>query len=263
VRDAGETMPIGLSTWNINGLKASTRKGLQAWLAAGHHDIVCLQEVKSQADLLADLWFPGYSSHWFSASRAGYSGVVTLLSPRLTPLSVQRGLGDAILDHEGRALNIEFQDFEVLNIYAPHSHRLLTRLDVKLRFLDRLGEHMRHRRKFGKPLIVAGDLNIAHEERDVENFVANRHNAGFLPEERRWLDTVLNDGFRDAFRVFCSDAGHYTWWSPIKGVRDRNIGWRLDYVLVDERLQTCLRACFHSPEQMGSDHCPVTAIFDV
>jgi exodeoxyribonuclease-3 len=256
-------MPIRLSTWNINGLKASSRKGLQTWLAAERHDIVCPQEVKSQEDLLADSWFPGYASHWFSASRAGYSGVVTLLSSHVNPLSVKKGIGDAMLDDEGRALNVEFRNFEVLNIYAPHSHRQLTRLDVKLRFLDRLGEHMRQRRRSGKPFIVAGDLNIAHGDRDVANFGANRNNAGFLPEERRWLDTILQDGFRDAFRAFCSDAGHYTWWSPIKGVRDRNIGWRLDYILVDERLMGCLKTCFHSPEEKGSDHCPVTALFDI
>jgi exodeoxyribonuclease III len=256
-------MPIRLSTWNINGLKSSFRQGLQNWLSHGQYDVVCLQEVKAQEDLLGDAWFPGYTSHWFSASRAGYSGVVTLVSPRLSPLSVKKGIGDSLLDGEGRVLNVEFQDFEVLNIYAPHSHRQLTRLDVKLRFLDRLGEHMRERRKSGKPFIVAGDFNIAHEERDVANFAANRKNAGFLPEERRWLDVILQDGFRDAFREFCPDAGHYTWWSPIKGVRERNIGWRLDYILVDERIGCCLKSCFHSPEQKGSDHCPVTAVIDV
>jgi exodeoxyribonuclease-3 len=256
-------MRIQVSTWNINGLRSSFRKGLQGWLAESKHDVVCLQEIKSQEDLLGDAWFPGYASHWFSAARAGYSGVVTLVSPRLTPLSVRKGIGDPALDDEGRVVNVEFEKFEVLNVYAPHSHRQLTRLEVKLHFLDRLSSHVRQRRRSGKPFVVAGDLNIAHEERDVANFAANRKNAGFLPEERQWLDDILGDGFRDAFRVFCSEPGHYTWWSPIKGVRERNIGWRLDYILVDERLAGGLEACFHSPGQLGSDHCPVTAVLNV
>ena len=160
-------------------------------------------------------------------------------------------------------MNVEFQNFEILNIYAPHSHRQLKRRDTKLRYLELLGRELRARQKSGKPLIVAGDFNIAHEERDVANFAINRKNAGFLPEERQWLDDILKNGFYDAFRVFFSEAGHYTWWSPIKGVRDKNIRWRLDYILVDERLLPCLKACFHSPEQKGSDHCPVTAIFEM
>jgi exodeoxyribonuclease-3 len=256
-------MRIRLSTWNINGLRSSSRKGLQEWLFKGGHDIVCLQEVKSQQDLFGEAWFPGYRSHWFAAERSGYSGVVTLVTPRLVPLSVRKGLGDALLDAEGRVLHIEFQEFEVLNVYAPHSHRQLKRLDVKLRFLELLGAHLRERRRNGKPLLVAGDLNVAHEERDVANFAANRKNAGFLPEERRWLDRILSDGFRDAFRVFCADTGHFTWWSTMKGVREKNIGWRIDYVLVDDRLVGGLEACFHSPEQLGSDHCPVTLVFNV
>jgi exodeoxyribonuclease III len=256
-------MRIQVSTWNINGLRSSFRRGLQSWLAESKHDVVCLQEVKSQEDLLGDAWFPGYASHWFSATRPGYSGVVTLVSSRLTPLSVRRGIGDAALDDEGRAVNVEFENFEVLNVYAPHSHRRLTRLDVKLRFLDRLGAHIRERGRNGKPFVVAGDLNIAHEDRDVANFAANRKNAGFLPEERQWLDDILHDRLRDAFRVFCSEPGHYTWWSPIKGVRERNVGWRLDYILVDERLADGLEACFHSPDRLGSDHCPVTAVLRI
>jgi exodeoxyribonuclease III len=256
-------MCIQLSTWNINGLRSSVRKGLQGWLVEGKFDVVCLQEVKSQEDLFGDGWFPGYASHWFSATKAGYSGVVTLVSPRLTPLSVRKGIGDPALDNEGRAVHVEFEKFEVLNVYAPHSHRQLTRLDVKLRFLDRLGAYIRERKRNGKPLVVAGDLNIAHESRDVANFAANGKNAGFLPEERQWLDDILRVGLRDAFRVFCGEPGHYTWWSPIKGVREKNIGWRLDYILVDERLADGLKACFHSPGQLGSDHCPVTAVFIV
>ena len=254
-------MQIQVSTWNINGLRSGVRSGFEDWLAASHSDIVCLQEVKTEEDLLGSIWFPGYTAHWFGAERSGYSGVVTLVSERLMPVAIRKGIGDSIIDAEGRVISVELEEFELLNVYAPHSHRELTRLDFKLQFLDKLAEHVSKRRA-AKPLIIVGDLNIAHEERDLANFAANRKNAGFLPQERSWLDGILRTGFRDAFRFFCNDPGHYTWWSPIRGVRDRNIGWRLDYILVDERIVGSLKSCFHSPEQKGSDHCPVTAIFE-
>jgi exodeoxyribonuclease-3 len=251
-----------ISTWNINGLRSVVRAGFEKWLAASNNDIVCLQEVKTQEDLLGSVWFPGYRPHWFGADRLGYSGVVTLVSSRLFPISVRKGIGDPVIDGEGRVISVEFDQFEIVNVYAPHSHWKLTRLDFKLQFLDRLGEYIAHRKRRDKPLVIVGDLNISHAERDLTNFAANRNNAGFLPQERAWLDGILKNGFRDAFRVFCDDPGHYTWWSPIKGARERNIGWRLDYILIDERMIGCLKCCFHSPEQRGSDHCPVTAVLD-
>jgi exodeoxyribonuclease-3 len=249
-------MRIRISTWNINGLRSGMRSGFEDWLATSDNDVVCLQEVKTEEDLLGSVWFPGYTAHWFGAVRSGYSGVVTLVSSRLSAMSVCKGIGDAIIDSEGRVISVEFDQFEIVNVYAPHSHRELKR------FLERLGEYVVARKKRGKPLVIVGDLNIAHEERDLTNFAANRGNAGFLPQERSWLDNILKSGFRDAFRVFCDTSGHYTWWSPIKGVRDRNIGWRLDYILVDERMLSSLKSCFHSPEQKGSDHCPVSAVFE-
>lgn len=252
-----------VATWNINGLRSGVRAGFDRWLASSGNDIVCLQEVKTQEDLLGSVWFPGYVAHWFNADRSGYSGVVTLVSSSLVPKLVRKGIGDSIVDGEGRVLSVEFENFEVINVYAPHSHRELKRLDFKLMFLDKLSNYLARRKQNDKPFIVVGDLNIAHDERDVANFAANRKNAGFLPQERAWLDRTLQSGFRDAFRMFCDEPGHYTWWSPLKGVRERNIGWRLDYVLVDDRMINTLKSCFHSPEQKGSDHCPVTAVFDL
>jgi exodeoxyribonuclease III len=251
-----------ISTWNINGLRSGVRAGFESWLSNSDNDIVCLQEVKTEEDLLGSVWFPGYTAHWFGALRSGYSGVLTLVSSKLNPISIRKGIGDPTIDSEGRVLSVEFNRFEIINVYAPHSHRELTRLDFKLQFLKKLSEYISDQRKKGKPLIIVGDLNIAHEERDIANFAANRKNAGFLPQERSWLEELLRDGFQDAFRVFCNDPGHYTWWSPIKGVRERNIGWRLDYILVDQSMLGSLKSCFHSPEQKGSDHCPVTAVFE-
>lgn len=252
-----------IATWNINGLRSGMRAGFEAWLTAAGNDIVCLQEVKTEQDLLGTVWFPDYTSHWFNSTKRGYSGVVTLVSSKLKPVAVRSGIGHGQIDGEGRVLAIEFDNFEIVNVYAPHSHRQLTRLSFKLEFLACFTEYVSSRKNKGKPLIVVGDLNVAHDERDVANFASNRKNAGFRPEERAWLTEFLGSGFVDAFRAFNGEAGHYTWWSPIKGVRERNIGWRLDYILVDTRILGHLKSCFHSPSQTGSDHCPVSAELDI
>jgi exodeoxyribonuclease-3 len=174
-----------------------------------------------------------------------------------------QGIGDTDIDAEGRVLALEFASFYLINVYAPHSHRELTRLDFKMNFCRLFDEYLMVKMRSRKPIIVVGDLNVAHTEKDLTNWASNKKNAGFLPQERSWMDDLLAMGFIDAFRAFCSDTGHYTWWSPIKGVRERNVGWRLDYILVDRRLRKLLIACYHSPEERVSDHCPVTAVFDL
>ena len=248
-----------LATWNVNGLRSSVGAAFEQWLQRTRNDIVSLQEAKTQEDLLTSIWFPGYEAHWFPAQRYGYSGVVTLVRSGLKIIRLQRGIGNADVDIEGRVLSVEFEEFEVINTYAPHSHRELTRLDFKMSFCRHFTQYVSEKRRSSKPLIIVGDLNVAHQERDLTNWAANKKNAGFLPQERQWFSDLLNCGFVDAFREFCADAGHYTWWSPIKGVRERNVGWRIDYILVDERLKPNLRRCYHSPEERSSDHCPVTA----
>jgi len=250
-----------IATWNVNGLRSSVSAGFEGWLKETRNDIVCLQEAKTQEDLLSEVWFDGYRAYWNSAAKSGYSGVLTLVRSDLKVQSVERGIGDAALDAEGRVLSLGFDSFELINVYAPHSHRELKRLDAKLAFCRRFDEYVAEKRKTSKPLIIVGDLNVAHAERDVANWASNKKNAGFLPQEREWIDRLLAAGFVDGFRAFCADAGHYTWWSPIKGVKERNVGWRIDYVLVDASLRSRLQECYHSPEQSLSDHCPVTAIF--
>jgi exodeoxyribonuclease III len=252
-----------IASWNVNGLRSSVSLGLQSWLEEAQNDVVCLQEAKAQPDLLSELWFKNYRAYWNSAERKGYSGVITLVRSDLNVVSIETGIGDRELDAEGRVLCTGLDDFEVINVYAPHSHRELTRLDAKLAFCRHFDEYLAAKRKNSKPLIIAGDLNVAHTEKDLTNWAANRKNAGFLPQEREWIDRLLASGFVDAFREFCPDTGHYTWWSPIKGVRERNVGWRIDYILVDERLRSNLEKCYHSPEVQSSDHCPVTAEIDV
>lgn len=247
-----------ISTWNVNGLRSAERKGFEAWLSKSNNDIVCLQEVKMQEDLFSKIWFHPFETYWNTAERHGYSGVATLISPKIDLLSFELGIGDDVTDPEGRVLMTEFETLILVNVYAPHSHRKLTRLETKLRFCDRFLSYMQELRRRGKPLIVVGDLNVAHEDIDLSNPAANKKNAGYLLEERQWMTKMLDGGLVDAFRIFCGDSGHYTWWSTRNGVRERNVGWRLDYVLVDTLLSNQVEACFHSPEQMESDHCPVT-----
>ena len=223
-----------ISTWNINGLRSGVRSGFENWLAESKNDIVCLQEVKTQEDLLTRSWFVGYETHCNFARRAGYSGVATLIAPTLQPITVEMGIGDEMTNPEGRVLTTEFLHLLVVNAYAPHSHRLLTRLEHKRSFCRHFLIHLRKLTARGKPIIVVGDLNVAHQEIDLSNPKANRKNAGFLPEERQWFTDLLSEGLVDAFRTFESGGGHYTWWSP-KRVRERNIGWRLDYILVDQK----------------------------
>jgi exodeoxyribonuclease-3 len=247
-----------ISTWNVNGLRATVRNGFEQWLRTASLDVACLQEVKLQEDLLTDVWFPGFEPVWNTGRRSGYAGVATLLRDGIAPLAIERGIGHDDLDNEGRVLLTELPHLLVLNVYAPHSHRKLTRLQEKLTFGRHLLDYLRHLRRREKPLLLLGDLNVAHTELDLANAKQNAKNAGFLPEERAWFDALLGCGFVDAFRQFEKAGGQYTWWSPRAGVRERNVGWRLDYALVDHRLLPNLRGCFHSPEQLGSDHCPVT-----
>ena len=252
-----------ISTWNVNGLRSTVKQGFEAWLSTSKNDIVCLQEVKMQGDLLTNSWFQSYETYLNDAKKPGYSGVATLVSSHLKPISVEHGIGDKEIDSEGRVLTTEFQSFVLINTYAPHSHRKLTRLQAKLHFCEKFLSYVKDMKLRGKPLVIVGDLNVAHEEIDLCNFSENKKNAGFLPEERNWMTNLLKRGLIDGFRMFHSDTGHYTWWSVRKGVRERNVGWRLDYILVDNLLEDRVKACFHSPEQLGSDHCPVTIDFDV
>lgn len=255
-----------IATWNVNGLRAALRKGFEQWLVASGNDVVCLQEVKMEEDLYTSSWFHPFRAYWSTAARRGYSGVATLVSPNLATRSAIIGIDGAADDMavaEGRVLTTEFDSFVLVNAYAPHSHRKLSRLDAKLKFGDSISGYVRRLRGQEKPVVIVGDLNVAHEEIDLTNPKSNKANAGFRPEERRWMTDLLGLGLVDAFRVHCAEPGHYTWWSVRSGVRERNVGWRLDYILVDDRLKDRIRRCFHSPEQLGSDHCPVTVDIDV
>lgn len=250
-----------LVTWNVNGLRSVVRRDFEAWLAATNYDVVCLQEVKVNEDLLTTHWFENYVTFWNPSRRPGISGVATLIREDYSVTGVRTGIGNSELDAEGRVIITDVGGLRVVNVYAPHSHRKLIRLEAKVAFLAALKHFIEELRGDGVPLILVGDFNIAHQDIDLANPKANQRNAGFLTVEREWVTDLLASGFKDAFRHFEPSGGHYTWWSMLKGVRERNVGWRLDYIFVEDRLLPSLLACYHLPERTGSDHCPVVLEF--
>ena len=252
-----------LFSWNVNGVRAVWRNGFADWLRSQRPDVVCIQEVKAHPEQLDDeLLHPlGYRSYWHPAERRGYSGVTTFT--RQEPLSVTYGLGREDFDREGRVLMTEFPDFTLINAYFPNSQREHARLDYKLSFCRAITRRLNRMRREGRNLVLCGDYNIAHRPIDLRNPKQNQNNAGFLPEERAWMERFLKNGYVDAFRRFCDEPGHYTWWSYRPTIRERNIGWRIDYFCVNVEFAPALRRAFHQPEIHGSDHCPIGLELDV
>ena len=244
-------------SWNVNGIRAASRAGFVEWLQNEAADIICLQETKAHPDQLDEgLLAPsGYSTFWHSAVKPGYSGVA--LYSKTEPLGVKMGIGVPEIDIEGRVLIAEYPSFVMINAYFPNSQREHARLPYKLLFCKKMLELCQRYRSEGKNIILCGDLNIAHKEIDLKNPKANEDNAGFLPEERAWLDEFSSCGYFDAFRHFTKEGGHYTWWSYRPGVREKNIGWRLDYFWMNEEMKGQLVEAIHHPHTKGSDHCPV------
>ena len=244
-------------SWNVNGVRAATKKGMLKWLEEESPDVLCLQEVKAlPQDLDESILNPlGYKSFWHPAKKRGYSGVA--IYSRTEPKKVTSGLGEEQFDSEGRTIIAEFEKFSLINAYFPNSQREHTRLGYKLEFCETILKYCNKIRKRGGNVVICGDFNIAHKEIDLRNPKENVDNAGFLPEERAWLDLFVEAGYIDTFREFCKDPHHYTWWSYRSGVRERNIGWRLDYHFVNKEFVSKIKNSFILPEVMGSDHCPV------
>jgi len=246
-----------MASWNVNGIRSVHGKGFGAWLADENPDIVCLQEVKAFPEQLEALVQTpkGYHSLWHPAEKAGYSGVAVFAKKE--PLAVTMGIGLPASDREGRVLIVEFKHFTLLNAYFPNSQRDHARLGFKLAFCEKILEVMNALRAKGKRVVVCGDFNIAHQEIDLRNPKANQKNAGFLPEERAWMNKFVEQGYIDTFRVFHPGPDHYTWWSYRTGVREKNIGWRLDHFFVGPEIKDRLKDAHHRHAVMGSDHCPV------
>jgi exodeoxyribonuclease-3 len=244
-----------LVSWNVNGLRACLGKGFLDFLAASDADLVCLQEVRALATQVT-LDLPGWTVHWNPALRAGYAG--TAILTRIPLRAVFPGLGVADLDTEGRVLTAELDDCFVTTVYTPNVRRELTRLEFRRKQWDPAFLRFVRGLEKRKPVVFCGDLNVAHREIDLANPGPNRGNAGFTDEERAGFDRILAAGFVDTFREFEGGGGHYTWWSNRKGVRERNIGWRIDYFLVSGVLRPRLVAAGILADVLGSDHCPVT-----
>ena len=226
-------------------------------------DILCLQETKAHPTQLEDAYLApfGYQSFWHSAKKSGYSGVAIYCRVgAATPTDVQEGIGKGKFDDEGRVLTAHFKAFSVVSAYFPNSQRDHARLGYKLEFCDHILKYCDGLKKGGRGVVLCGDYNIAHREIDLKNPKSNQDNAGFLPEERAWMDRFLGAGYVDTFRHFCDAPGHYTWWSYRPGVRERNIGWRLDYHCVNREFMGKVKEAFITPETGGSDHCPVGII---
>ncbi len=246
-----------LVTWNVNGIRSVWNKGFLDWFSTEKPDLLCLQEIKIQDhQLTEEQRHPKkYHSVFHFAEKPGYSG--TAIYSKTEPLNVEVGIGDKQIDFEGRVLAAEFANFIVVNTYFPNSRRDLSRLKEKLYFCEKLHAFLDKKVKKGKNILLCGDMNIAHNEIDLKNPKSNQKNAGFLPEERAWMSHFLSSGYTDTFRRFNQEPNHYTWWSNRPGVREKNIGWRLDYFISNNEFNDRLKSVFHKPEVKGSDHCPV------
>lgn len=243
-----------LISWNVNGLRACMSKGFMDFFHSADADVVCLQETKLQPEQI-QLELPGYQQYWNSALKKGYSG--TAVFTRIPPLSVSYGIGSSAHDDEGRAITVEFEDFYLVTCYTPNAQRGLARLDFRMEWEDELRTYLKGLDRM-KPVILCGDLNVAHNEIDLKNPGPNRGNAGFSDEERAKMTELLDSGFVDSFRYFYPDAtGAYTWWSYMYHARENNAGWRIDYFIVSEALKSRLVDSKIHAGILGSDHCPV------
>jgi len=240
-------------SWNVNGLRACLGKGFADFFAAQDADFFCIQETKMQEGQ-AEFAPAGYYQYWNSAERRGYSG--TAIFTKHEPLSVQYGIGDPAHESEGRAITLEYPDFYLLCVYTPNAQRELARIDYRMAWEDALRAYI-CALDAKKPVIYCGDLNVAHEEIDLKNPKTNRGNAGFSDEERAKFGELLESGFADTYRRLYPDRVQYSWWSYMFHAREKNVGWRIDYFVVSERLLPRVRDSFLLTEVMGSDHCPI------
>ncbi|MCF8018594.1 apurinic/apyrimidinic endonuclease [Petrocella atlantisensis] len=243
-----------LISWNVNGIRAALKKGFMAYFIEQDADIFCIQESKCQVGQV-DLDLPGYEQYWNAAVKKGYSG--TAIFTKIKPINVTYGIGMDDHDQEGRVITLEFDEFYLVNCYTPNSKRGLERLDYREVWEDDFRTYLKKRDEV-KPVILCGDLNVAHMEIDIKNDKTNHRSAGFTDEERRKMTKLLGSGFIDTFRFFYPELEDaYTWWSYMGNARANNTGWRIDYFIVSERMSERLEDAKIHSQVMGSDHCPV------
>ena len=242
-----------LISWNVNGFRACLNKGFEQFFKDMDADFFCIQETKMQPEQ-ASFDADGYHQFWYSAEKKGYSG--TAIFAKKEPISVRYGLGIDEHDHEGRAITLEYDDFYLLCVYTPNAQRELARLDYRMKWEDALRDYIKSLDE-KKPVIYCGDLNVAHEEIDLKNPKTNHFSAGFSDEERGKFTELLQSGFCDTFRTLYPEKVEYSWWSYMYHAREKNVGWRIDYFVVSERIMDKVKNSRIFTDIMGSDHCPV------
>ena len=249
-----------LISWNVNGIRACVNKGFIDFFEKINADIFCIQETKCQPDQI-ELEFDGYKSFWNSAEKKGYSG--TAIYTKKEPISVKYGIGIEEHDKEGRVITLEFDNFYMVDIYTPNSKRGLERLDYRQVWEDEIRKYLLKLNET-KPVVMCGDLNVAHKEIDLKNPKTNRGNAGFTDEEREKMTELLDAGFIDTFRYLYPDKEEaYSWWSYMGRAREKNVGWRIDYFIVSKDINNKIKDAKIHPEIMGSDHCPIELDIDI
>lgn len=249
-----------LISWNVNGLRAVMGKDFLGSMAQLDADVICLQETKLQEGQI-DLDLPGYHQYWNYAEKKGYSG--TAIFTRQEPLSVRYGIGIPEHDTEGRVITLEYEGFYLITVYTPNAQRELTRLDYRMQWEDAFRAYVLELEKT-RPVVLCGDLNVAHQAIDLKNPKSNVNNAGFTPQEREKMTALLDAGYIDTFRHFYPDlTGAYTWWSYMFHAREKNAGWRIDYFIASRALESRLHSAAIHPAIMGSDHCPVELVLNL
>lgn len=244
-------------SYNVNGIRAAINKGLVDWLKTANPDVVCFQETKAQPEQIDDSLFEnlGYKCYWFSAQKKGYSGVGII--SKTEPLHVEYGMQIPKYDDEGRFIRADFDKFSVVSVYHPSGTTGDVRQEFKYQWLDDFREYVAQLRKQIPNLVLSGDYNICHKPIDIHDPIGNAKSSGFLPEERQWFTDFLSDGFVDTFRHFNPNPHQYTWWSYRANARSRNLGWRIDYHIVNEEMQPMLNRAVILSSAVHSDHCPI------
>ena len=247
---------FSIASWNVNGIRAAEKKGLFEWFKSAQPDVLCLQETKAQPEQLSEQCISqdGYKSHWSSAQKKGYAGVAVYT--KKDPEEINR-FDIQEFDDEGRVLIIEYPELTIVNTYFPNSQRGGARLDYKLAFCEAIFERCSKMTKKKRNFVLCGDFNIAHKPIDLTHPKANEKTAGYLPEERSWMDSFVEAGFIDTFRMFNKEPNNYTWWSQRTNAREKNVGWRLDYHCIPPFFSDKVKKSVILSDAMGSDHCPV------
>ena len=243
-------------SYNVNGIRAALNKGFAKWLKEANPDVVCLQETKAVSSQVDTSIFEnlGYQHHWHSAQKKGYSGVAILTKENV--LNITKGIGIEYIDFEGRVIRADFDKVSVISLYMP-SGTNINRLKYKFKFMEDFNSYIFSIKKEVPNLVIGGDYNICHREIDIHDPIRNKNVSGFLPEERKWFDQFMNDGFIDSFRYLNSEPNHYSWWSYRANARNNNKGWRIDYNLVSQNLKKNIKRTYLLPKARHSDHCPV------